>query len=115
MKYNRSEIFKKAWGLKKLIGDITFGECLKNAWQRAKEEVVKAKTVVKKAVRINNVAKWFLKKMETVDFMALDSGIWDDDIILERETAKAIEISTEWNYGKRKIWLPKSVIEYSFI
>lgn len=113
MKYNRSEIFKNAWVLKRAC-EKTFGECLKTIWEKTKETVAKAKTVVEKHIQIEGIAKWFLRKMDTIHFMALQSGVEIDDIILERETEKAIEISTEWNYGRKKIWLPKSVVKFTF-
>ena len=38
MKYNRSEIMKAAWGMKRSYScrSLTFGECLKRAWANAK-------------------------------------------------------------------------------
>ena len=52
--------------------------------------------------------------MDGVSFLALDAGIAADDIILERETEKAIEISTEWDGYKKIMWLPKSACCYRF-
>lgn len=39
MKYNRSNIMKRAWEMKKLFGERrSFGYCLRRAWAEAKEE-----------------------------------------------------------------------------
>lgn len=39
MKYNKSEIMKKAWELKKSYRarSLTFGQCLSRAWDEAKQ------------------------------------------------------------------------------
>lgn len=50
--------------------------------------------------------------MDTVSFMALESGIAVNDIVLEKETEKAIQISTEWNGYRKMMWFPKSVVAY---
>lgn len=41
MKYNKSKIMKRAWELKKSWNcrALTFGQCLKMAWQEAKTEI----------------------------------------------------------------------------
>lgn len=39
MKYNKSEIFKNAWKLRKNDNSLTFGECLRRAWAKAKETI----------------------------------------------------------------------------
>lgn len=117
-KYNLSRIMKTAWTIKKVTSGTTFSECLKIAWKNEKDgtyyrEPAK-KTVVKKHIQITEVAKWVLRKMDSVSFMALDAGIAVNDIILEKETMKAIQISTEWDgYGKM-LWLPKSACTYKF-
>lgn len=113
-KYNLSEIMKNAWVLKKACEGMTLSDALKHSWKRAKEAALKAKISVKRHIQILSVSKWVLKKMDSEDYMALDSGIAVNDIVLERETEKAIEISTEWNYGTKKIWLPKSACQYIF-
>lgn len=40
MKYNKSEIMKKAWEKRRSYScrGLTFGQCLKNAWEEAKTE-----------------------------------------------------------------------------
>lgn len=111
MKYNKSEIMKKAWELFKTDDGIkvSFSECLKIAWKKAKKAVVK---IVKRNIVFTNIEKWFLKKMDSVSFMALESGIAVNDIVLEKETEKAIQISTEWNGYRKMMWFPKSVVAY---
>lgn len=41
MKYNRSEIMKRAWEIKRSYRAraLTFGQCLSRAWDEAKQEV----------------------------------------------------------------------------
>lgn len=47
MKYNKSEIMKAAWNLfnmsKKWIDKLSFSECLRRAWKKAKEAIAAAK------------------------------------------------------------------------
>ena len=38
MKYNKSEIMKRAWELKRILRNRTFGVCLSRAWNEAKQE-----------------------------------------------------------------------------
>lgn len=115
-KYNLSDIMKYAWKLIRSVDGLTMSEALKTAWSRAKdrveETVAKAKIIVNKHIKITFIAKWLLMKMSNTSFLALDAGMYIDDIILERETQKAIEISTEWNGGRMRIWLPKSACQY---
>ena len=113
MKYNKSEIMKKAWELFKEDGNtFSFSICLKTAWRIAKKLIVKTVKTVKRNIVFTDIKKWFLKKMDTVSFMALESGIAVNDIVLEKETEKAIQISTEWNGYRKMMWLPKTVVEY---
>lgn len=114
MKYNKSEIMKKAWELFKTDDGIkvSFSQCLKLAWKQAKKAVVKAVSNVKKNIVITEIKQWFLRKMDAVSFMALESGIAVNDIVLEKETEKAIQISTEWNGYRKMMWMPKSVVAY---
>ena len=111
MKYNKSEIMKKAWELKKSLR-ITMSEALKKSWEAAKKNALKR--IVNKRIRFQNIEKGFLRKMNDTTFLALKSGIEVDDTVLEKETEKAIEISTEWNGYRKRIWIPKSVCEYVF-
>lgn len=108
-KYNKSEIMKNAWVIFKAKAAKSFSDALRTAWENAK----KVKRIVGKKIQIIYVAKWILKKMTGVQFLALDAGIAVDDIVLERETGKAIEISTEWNYRRIRIWMPKSAVQYT--
>lgn len=115
--YNKSEIMKNAWQISRVI-EISFSGALKMAWARAKEELnktmVSAKKVVGKHINIVNIQKWFLRKMSTQTFSELSVGISTDDITLERETEKAIQISTNWVFeGEKKyFWIPKLAVEY---
>lgn len=114
MKYNKSEIMKKAWELFKTDDGIkvSFSQCLKLAWKQTKKAVVKTVSNVKKNITIMEIKQWFLRKMDAVSFMALESGIAVNDIVLEKETEKAIQISTEWNGYRKMMWMPKSVVAY---
>lgn len=75
---------------------------------------------MKPEIKKFTIAGWFVKKMKTGDFLALDAavGAFRDGhsdslgITLEEETEKAICLGTEWNYKIRRIWVPKSVISY---
>ena len=44
MKYNRSEIMKNAWEIRRSYNarGLTFGECLKRAWEKAKTAIANA-------------------------------------------------------------------------
>ena len=46
MKYNLSDIMRKAWSLFRKLG-ISFGECLHRAWAAAKAEPVNAERIAK--------------------------------------------------------------------
>lgn len=112
MKYNKSEIMRKAWELfREGTVEMSFSLCLKTAWRLAKKTVKKV-AEVKKNIVFTDIKQWFLNKMDSVSFMALESGIAVNDIVLERETEKAIQISTEWNGYRKMIWFPKSVVSY---
>lgn len=41
--YNKSQIMKTAWSLKRRSGDYSFGQCLSIAWARAKCDVMDAR------------------------------------------------------------------------
>lgn len=111
-KYNLSEIMKHAWELFKDDSiKLSFSECLRASWKQAKKVAAKA---VKKNIIIVDMSKWFVKKLDAVSFMAIDSGMAVNDIILEKETEKAVMLSTEWNGYRKLIWIPKSVISYTF-
>lgn len=112
MKYNKSEIMKKAWFYVKKTG-CCMSAALTCAWSEARQAIkVASQKIIGKHIQILEIKKWFLKKMDAVTFMALECGIWIDDIVLEKETKKAIQISTEWNGYKKKIWMPKSVVVF---
>ena len=56
MKYNKSEVFKNAWNLyrmaQKWVQKLSFGECLRRAWAKAKETVATAKKIARGTVQI---------------------------------------------------------------
>lgn len=111
-KYNLSEIMKHAWELFRDSSiKLSFAECLKASWKQAKKTADKE---VKKNIVIVDMAKWFVKKLDAVSFMALESGIAVNDIVLEKETEKAVMISTEWNGYRKAMWIPKSLITFTF-
>lgn len=112
--YNLSNIMKHAWRLfKEGSIKLSFGECLRAAWKQAKKSAAKAE-FVKRNIVIVDLAKWFVKKMDAVSFMALESGIAVNDVVLEKETEKAVMISTEWNGYRKAMWIPKSLITFTF-
>ena len=94
MKYNRSEIMKKAWKFyreSKLMNDNkTFAECLRNAWALAKE---KANPMVNAYV----IPNWMMYEKE---LFGVRPNVVKETMI-ERETKKAFKV-----YGE---WIPKSV------
>ena len=63
MKYNLSEVMRKAWSLFRKLG-IAFGECLHRAWASAKaepinaERIAKAKTAAGITEEINTWSGW---------------------------------------------------------
>lgn len=56
MKYNKSEIFRNAWATyrmaQKWVQKLSFGECLRRAWAKAKETVATAKKIARGTVQI---------------------------------------------------------------
>ena len=106
MKETLKKVMKRAWEIKREDSRNIFAECLKMAWAEIKKVAKAGK------IQIVEIKQWFLRKMDTITFMAIDSGICTNDIVLEKETEKAIQISTEWNGRLKYIWLPKSVVVY---
>lgn len=72
-------------------------------------------------VKSITIEKWFARKMNKYDFLAihasigayLDGNAEDTGLEIVSETEKAICIECEWNRRMKKIWLPKSVISYT--
>lgn len=55
MKYNKSEIMKAAWKLfnmaKNWVSKLSFSECLRRAWETAKNEIKAAAEIAAKGIR----------------------------------------------------------------
>lgn len=72
MKYNKSEIFKNAWKLRKMsmkwVQKLSFGECLRRAWAAAKEAVKATAESVKEIIMKGSEKqiKWANDIVETV-------------------------------------------------
>lgn len=66
MKYNKSEIMKKAWNLfrmsKKWTTPLSFSECLCRAWERAKKAIAEAKALTKEQIKIINGARCYMHR-----------------------------------------------------
>ena len=60
MKYNKSEIMKQAWSLRKLsmrwVSPMSFGECLRRAWRDAKRAVEMERKIAGGRVELEIVA-----------------------------------------------------------
>ena len=98
MKYDRSEIMKRAWmaarKCAKMCGGkacIYFSRCLKASWDYFKKL---AKTVV--------VPNWFIQKN-----FGYGLGYELRKAIVEKETEKAVYV----NAGGEYFWCPKSILE----
>lgn len=116
MKYNKSLIMKKAWGM--YTGkcgwtkpySMSFSEALKLAWTQAKNGCFKdadkkpaAETI---DAKINGIAAWFLNKnFSHHERYALSVS----DIAAVKETAKAYLIKAVSEFGVITTWVPKSV------
>lgn len=72
MKYNKSQIFKSAWTLRKMsmkwVQKLSFGECLRRAWAEAKEAVKAAAENVKEIIMKGSEKQiaWATDIIETV-------------------------------------------------
>lgn len=114
-KYNKSEIMKRAWNVFRGVEGISFSEALKMAWAFAKKEAHKTeKRLVNKDVTILTIKGWYLRKLSGFQFLVFSSGMETNDFILERESEKAIQVSTEWKGYRKFFWIPKSACEYAF-
>lgn len=84
MKYNKSEIMKQAWQIKRTWKERkTFGECLKMSWNMAKEKLT---------VEAYVVPTWLMHEKELW-------GVRPNVIkvtVIERETRKAFKAYGEW-------------------
>lgn len=112
MKYNKSEIMKKAWNIFRSTKK-TFSESLKEAWKKAKEIV---KRMTEKRYMIPD---WFMnrnyEKVTTAHCKCYQT-FGKEDIKKETEKAFFVELGMmtksghDTNYSK-KIWVPKSIVE----
>lgn len=110
MKYNKSEIMKKAWSIFKSTKK-SFSEALKKAWKYAKEA---AKTTIR-----YQIPDWFmnknLDKVTTLHCRCYQTFA-KEDIIKESEKALFVSLGMMTNSGydtnySKKVWIPKSIIE----
>ena len=118
MKYNRSEIMKRAWDIKnaniRLAGRkptaynasafMTFGKCLAQAWAEAKRAIEKAEREAQKANEVETVWAYEvpLWKWHEAELFGVRDNIVKMSQI-EKETKKAFKV-----YGE---WIPKSICE----
>ena len=97
MKYNRSEIMKAAWMLyrmnKKVVEKYrkSFSECLKRAWERAKEEIKAAAESEAKGIRRMHYSEY---KTNYSDCQTVE-GSYD-------KRTKTIEVMTKVIKGARR-------------
>lgn len=112
MRYNMSEIMKRAWNLFKSNANIkSLSEGLKKAW-------AEAKGAVSSLIRYR-VKEWFYNKNEdsfTTDHCVAYPTFYNDEIVKETEKALCIKFDlftkggAETKYTKN-IWVPKSCVE----
>ena len=123
MKYNRAEIFKAAWELKRKNEELkfqtTFGDCLKSVWKDArhnmeygndlcryiipdeKQEVEEAPKKAQWGWRIP--LDWVIRK-EVYRYQMVDGMPFFTEDQEEACTKKAVKIQGEW--------FPRSIAEY---
>lgn len=94
MKYNKSEIMKSAWTIRKATG-CTMSESLRKSWTNAKAPEY-------------SVKDWFMSKNFTSDERIAIVGVKPE---LCRETEKAVQLRWNTEYGKITHWVPKSCLE----
>ena len=98
MKYNRSEIMRRAWSLynmsKQLVSAYakTFGECLRRAWSEAKDAIKQAAEMAKTGLRRMSYHEY---KLNYADCKTVE-GSYD-------KRTKTIEVMTKvGKYGEIK-------------
>ena len=108
MKYNRSEIMKKAWEMRRLSvrnlkgskwEPTPFAECLRRAWREAKEAVRIAAMVAenKKYEWGYIIPLWLLKEKEICRYDRIVNGeCFIPESKIERSTKKAFRVYGEW-------------------
>lgn len=118
MKYNLSEIMKKAWNMVKNNG-MTISEALKLSWKRAKRAVEGARKAAEIIGKRFAVKEWFYNK--NADKFCFRNGsasrFFDQsDIIKETEKAYNLALEVESYDGEhmlfiKYVWVPKSCVE----
>lgn len=115
MRYDKSEIMKRAWRTYKSQdfnykkGLWSFAKCLSKAWEAVKAEV--KRTVIapaKKAIEkeIKAIADWFIKKkFDQNERYAISLA----DMTAVKETEKAYFIKAVSDFGTISFWCPKSL------
>lgn len=110
-KYNKSEIFKRAWNLVR-HQKKTLSQALKESWDFAKRTTEEIK-------KRYSIADWFMHKnidKMTTAHLECHQTFSDKDIIKETEKAVYVELEmmTKSGFESRythKIWIPKSCVE----
>ena len=94
MKYNRREIMKNAWNLYKMaqkwVNKLSFGECLKRAWEKAKDNIKADAEADAKGIRRMHYSEY---KTNYSDCQTVD-GSYD-------KRTKTIEVMTKVVKGAR--------------
>ena len=66
MKYNKSEIMKKAWSLFKMsskwVNSLSFSECLRRAWKSAKASIVTARSLEHEICKIISGSRLYMRR-----------------------------------------------------
>lgn len=110
MKYNKSEIMKKAWNIFRST-DHSFSESLKRAWVQAKEA---ARSTVRYMI-----PDWFMNKnidKVTTAHCRCHQTFAREDIVKETEKALCVTLGMMTNSGidtvyTKNVWIPKSIVE----
>ena len=116
--YNKSEIMKKAWEIKKNMESIinktyNFSKALKRSWEIAKSKLNTVSEKISKTIEITTnivvVKSWIAQKNLTQhEYSAAKSVNFECEVL--KETAKAIYVSFKSKFGSVKMWCPKSQI-----
>lgn len=115
-KYNRSEVFKKAWRMVKNNG-LTMSEALKRSWKSEKQRV-KDLEFVATYMPTHRVKDWFYNKnFEKFNTRTThcSQAFRMEDVVKESEKAICIAFEADYKNGEgeviRNIWVPKSCVE----
>lgn len=118
MKYNLSEIMKKAWNMVRNNG-MTISEALKLSWARAKRAVEGARKAAEIIGKKLAIKEWFYRKNSQNFFFRNGSAsrFFDQsDIVKETEKAYNLALEVESHDGERvlfvkNVWVPKNCVE----